>query len=192
MISQFINIDNCSYLHSDPGSWSQLAKQTNYSKYLNTEEIHFESQSDVSLLKKKNYPHAYRSANLLKNSIIPTTPWTQRSYYLIQLLNSHTHTIHSFTLLLLNKSLPYLLTYKMNVQFNKLFEHLLWEFIQGRSGKTVANNRLVHRRLRHSICHQMSLIIKLVQWYQKISGSRLVALNPGWAFVSSGLFFFFF
>lgn len=36
----------------------------------------------------------------------------------------------------------------------------------------------------------MSLKIKLVQWYQKISGSRLVAFNPGWALVSSGLFFF--
>lgn len=33
---------------SDLGSWPQLVKLTHDSKYLNIEEIHFESQSDVS------------------------------------------------------------------------------------------------------------------------------------------------
>ena len=36
----------------------------------------------------------------------------------------------------------------------------------------------------------MSLKIKLVQWYQKISSNRLVILNLNWAFVSSEVSFF--
>ena len=43
--------------NSNLGSWPQLVKPTNYSKYLNTEEIHFESQSDASLKTTTTQPH---------------------------------------------------------------------------------------------------------------------------------------
>lgn len=99
--------------------------------------------------KKKKKSFSYRSTNqLLKNSSTPIIPHTQCSCYLIH-FNSWIHytliTKQVFPLFTSSSSN----TYIMDVQFNKLFEHLLREFIQGRSKGTVPKNRVVYRYLRH-------------------------------------------